>query len=375
MDNRLISLQRVGFALLIVFLLGYVALVGRGVLVPIAFGAFFALMLTPVCNFIERWIPWRMLAIFLTFLVVLIPVLGIFTLLSVQLLDVLENPTAIGDKLQAGVRDVFIWINERFGFSRTQSEQWISENFSSVLQAPFSFLRKGLTSSTLFFVNLALTVIYVFFFLLYRSAFRQFALIQVSRSERSEMKKLLNQIQRVAQRYLYGILLVMLILGALNSTALWLIGVEYALFWGFLAGILAVIPYVGTFIGALLPFLYALATTDNLWQPIAVVVAYNIIQTLESNLITPKIVGSSVKLNPLISVIGLILGGTVWGVAGLVLALPVIAVLKVLMEQVDVLKPLSFLLSTDVYGQEQMFEEKYDESRFRLRSFFSKEKE
>jgi predicted PurR-regulated permease PerM len=372
MNNQLISLQRVGFALLIVFLVGYIVVIGSSVLIPVTFGAFFALMLMPVCNFLERWIPWRIPVIFLTFLLALIPVSGVATLLSIQLVDVVNNLPAIGGKMQSAVGDIFIWLHQNFDFSQADSEQWISENLSSIFQTPLSFLGRGVSLSTTFFANLALTIIYTFFFLLYRSAFKRFALIQSRREKRDEMNALLNRIQHVVQKYLYGILMVMLILGILNSTALWLIGIEYALFWGFLAGILAVIPYIGTFIGALLPFLYALATTGNLWQPALVVLAFNFIQALETNIITPKVAGSSVKLNPLASVLGLIVAGTMWGVAGLVLALPIIAVIKVLMEQIDFLKPFSFLLSSDVYGKGKHFEQQYDDDRFRLLSFFKR---
>ena len=373
MENRFINLQRVGFALLIVFLTGYIIVIGKNVLVSLTFAAFFALLLMPICAFFERWISWRIPAIFLTFLVVLIPLAGILTLLSMQLVDVIQNLSSISEKLQTTINDIFAWINQKIGFSKTEGENWISENSSKMLEGPLSFLGQGLSSSTAFIANLILTLIYTFFFLLYRSAFKQFALIQFSPERRIQVADLLDRIKRVAQKYLSGILTVMLILGVLNSIALWLIGIQYALFWGFIAGVLAIIPYVGTFIGGLLPFLYALATTGTVWQPIAVVISFNLVQTLENNFITPKVAGSSVKINPFAAVLALIVGGAMWGIAGLVLSLPIIAVTKVLMEQVDVLKPFSFLLGSSVYGNEDKFKEQYDEEKYRLSTFFSKQ--
>lgn len=372
MNDRFTSLQRITHVLIILFLIGYLLIIGKNILIPITFAAFFAFMLKPLCGFIERGIPWRVPAIFLTFLIVAIPVLGVLALLSFQLVDVVQNLTSISEKLQASISDLFIWLNQQFGFSKTESEQWISDNAPRLLEGPLSAIGQSMSSSTSFVINFVLTVIYTFFFLLYRSAIKSFIMIQAGNGERQLLQDLLDRIPKVIQKYLYGVLLVMLILGILNSSALWLIGIKYPLFWGFMASILAVIPYVGTFIGALLPFLYSLATTDNLWQPAAVVIAFNIIQTLESNFITPKVAGSSVKINPFAAILSLIIGGAMWGVAGLVLALPIIAVIKVIMEQIDVLKPFSFLLSSELYSRDNAYIEKFDREKYRLINFFKK---
>ena len=113
----------------------------------------------------------------------------------------------------------------------------------------------------------------------------------------------------------------MLILGVLNSFGLWLIGIDYPVFWGFLGAFLAIIPYIGTAIGGLLPFLYALATTSTLWQPMAVIGWFVLVQQIEGNLITPKVLGSSVKVNPFAAIFALFFGGYLWGIPGLILAI------------------------------------------------------
>ncbi len=171
------------------------------------------------------------------------------------------------------------------------------------------------------------------------------------------------------ERYLYGMLSVMLILGTLNSIGLYVIGIKYALFWGFLGGVLAIVPYVGTLLGGLLPFAYALATTDNYWQPLSVVIFYFFIQQFEGNIITPKIVGSSVKINPLAAIFALILGAYLWGVAGAVLAIPLLAIVRIVFSHIDILKPYALLLSSDLHGKAHLFEGKFDDDKYRLLSF------
>jgi len=168
------------------------------------------------------------------------------------------------------------------------------------------------------------------------------------------------------------LLLVILILGVLNSLGLWLIGIRYAAFWGFLAACLAIIPYIGTTLGGFLPFIYALATTGTLWQPAAVVLLYSSVQTLEGNFITPNVVGNSVSINPLAAIIFLFIGGMIWGISGLILALPFVAVLKVVMEHITPLRPVSELLSSDLYSDSDKFLEEYDEEQYRISNYFSR---
>jgi len=246
----------------------------------------------------------------------------------------------------------------------------VSNNLSTVLEAPFSFIATSLSSYTTTIAGLVLISLYTFFALLYRTSLRNFFIYQFGPQTRPEADELLRAIQNVMQEYLTGLSLVILILGILNSSGLWLIGIDYALFWGFLAALLAIIPYVGTTLGGLFPFLYALATTDTLWQPAAVVFLYAIVQQIEGNLITPKVVGSSVKINPFAAILALIIGGMIWGIAGLIIAIPFMAAVRVVFSHIDYLMPVGELLGDQLYSKNDVFEKKYDEDQFRLISFF-----
>ena len=156
----------------------------------------------------------------------------------------------------------------------------------------------------------------------------------------------------------------------MNSLALYLIGIKYAWFWGLLAAFLAIIPYVGTFIGGLLPFVYAIASTGTWWQPAAVAALFLVIQFIEGNFITPKVVGESVKINPFFAIISLIVGGMLWGIAGIVLALPGMAILRIILKQIPIFMPISALLSSELYKDADLFEEKFDSEKYRIASFF-----
>lgn len=371
MTNKL-DIQKLAYTLIIIVLITYIAIVASNIILPLLFSILFALVLHPICHRIERYISNRVIAILITFCLVLIPLTGILLFFSYQFIDVFENISSLNEKMEEGFQTIFKWVNEKISFININSEKWLKENGSKFLETPIAFIGQSISSSSSFVGNSALCLLYSFFLLLYRQSFKNFFLFQVSKSERDNTKELLNRIQNVVQEYLSGVAIVMLILGVINSTGLYFIGISYAFFWGFLAAFLAIIPYAGTFIGGLLPFVFSIATTDGFLQPALVVALFGIVQALEGNIITPKIVGSSVSINPLAAILSLVIGGTIWGVSGMILAIPLIAILRIFMGQLDYFKPFSFLLSDEIYENDEIFEENFNREKFRLRNFFKK---
>jgi putative heme transporter len=151
----------------------------------------------------------------------------------------------------------------------------------------------------------------------------------------------------VIQGYISGLLLVTLIIAALNTIGLLVLGIDHAIFFGILSGVLTIIPYVGIFIGALFPFLMALITKDSIWYAIGVVIVFTVVQFLEGNFITPRITGSKVSINALAAIIALLIGGKILGIAGMILAVPAIGIFKILLSYSQRLKPFVILLGDD----------------------------
>lgn len=365
------TLQRFASFLIIIVIVVYVMIIGQFILVPLIFAALLSIMVQPICGFLERYIKRKVPVIFLAFLVVLIPLVGIIMFFSYQLGDVIQNMPAIADRLQHASELFFVWLESNFGITKAQSWDWLRSNFSKVLDAPFKFFKGGLTSGTAFLINLLMVLIFMFFFLLYRKGIKNFLLIQFKAQNREKGKEILLQIQKVVSHYLYGLLTVIVILAILNSIGLLIIGVDYAVFWASLAAFLSIIPYIGTTIGGLLPFMYSVATADVWWQPLAVVALYFSVQQIEGNLITPYVVGSNVKINPLIAIISLLVGGVIWGVAGIVLAIPIAAIFKLVFDNIDSLKPLGAVMSNDLHKNETKFMEEWDDDRYRISSLFN----
>jgi len=369
MDRRL-SLSRLAHFLLVSVLGVFILIQAKSLLIPLVFALFFSSMLHPLCSWLERWIPNRVVAILLAFVIALLPVALIVTYFSVELSDVFRDLGAIGERLKRGVTDLLKLVSTYLPINPGEQEEWLRKNTTALIDGGLNLLTSSLSSSTFFLASLVLVILYTFFLLLYRSAFKNFVLMQFSPNNRDEAKDILGAIQKLTRQYLYGMLLVILILAVLNSTGLWLIGIDYAAFWGSLAAFLAIIPYIGTTLGGTLPFLYAIATASSWWQPLAVVLLYMGIQNIEGNFITPKVVGNSVDLNPMMAILSLFIGGAIWGISGLILALPIVAALKVFMEHITVLQPVAELLGSGLYRKKDVFLEEYDADRFRLINYF-----
>lgn len=372
MQNDTLNLHRLSSLLIILFLGVYITIIGQSILAPIAFAALFSFLLLPISRRLERIIPYIPAAIVVSMLVALLPLLGVLVLVSVQFATVIDDIPAIGRKLRTGLEEVIAFLEQYINLDTFSLEESLTSNFSQLVEAPIQLVGQSLSSGSNILISILLTVLFTFFIMLYRTSFKNFLLMQFSRSKRDEALTIMEQVERVLKEYLFGLLAVILILGVLNSLGLWLIGIKYAAFWGFLAACLAIIPYIGTTLGGTFPFVYALATTGTLWQPAAVVLLYMSIQTLEGNFITPKVVGSSISINPFAAIIFLFTGGMIWGISGLILALPFVAVLKVVMEHIAPLQPVSELLSSDVYSDAEKFLNEYDHARYRISNYFNR---
>ncbi|HMQ49254.1 MAG TPA: AI-2E family transporter [Saprospiraceae bacterium] len=367
MKNYALSVQKLAHFLIALTLGTYILIVSKSILVPLMFGAFFAAMLIPLSNFFETATQNRVSAILLSFLTILVPVLGITSLFAYQIVRVINDMPNVRDKIDSGIYQLVHWLGGQLGQREEAIQSWLTENLSGGMS---DFLPESLSSLSSVIAGLLLTIIFTFFWMLYRTSLKNYALYQFDDFARRRADLAITQIRRISQKYLYGLLVVILILGGLNSLGLWIIGVDYALFWGFLGAFLAIIPYVGTTLGGLFPFLYSLATADSWWQPVSVVILYTSIQSIEGNFITPKIVGNSVKINPFAAILALLVGGAVWGIAGLILALPVIAIIRIVFMHIEALKPVSELLSENLYKNEAVFEKKYNENRYRILNYF-----
>jgi predicted PurR-regulated permease PerM len=357
--QKTLSLQHLA-NILISIVLGYIILKqGAFLLVPLLFSILFAVMFQPIVRFYQKLVKNKVFSILLTLLTVLSAIGIIIYLISLQLTAIINDLDNIAGQISKGLQQIFNWLNENLNLQESD----IKESIPKLTENAVGFVQKGITSVTSFIFNLFFVLLLTFFIIWYQPNFKYFMLWQTADQKRAKLNKILFEIQGTIRRYLYGLLIVIGILAILNSVGLLIIGIKYAIFWGSLAAFLAIIPYVGTTLGGTLPFLYAVATSGNWWQPVAVVSMYVVIQQLEGNIITPKVVGSSVSINPLMALLGIILGGFVWGVAGIILAIPIVGVIKIILDHNEHTRPIGFILGDQMSSNAEEFWEDMDEAK------------
>lgn len=309
------------------------------VVIPLAISFLFAIVLNPFLRRLENIRMPRVLAIVVVLLTFVVVIGGIFTYCGYQLTSLLNDLPGLQERVLNLVNDMRVQLAERFNISAPQQNRWMTNLADSV--GPFftGFLQT--TGSILTVV--AQIPIYIFLMLLYKDRFRVF-LNTISRRPDDAPSAQINEVKEVVQGYVLGMFIVICILAVLNSIGLLLLGIKYALFFGILSAILTIIPYIGNFIGGFFPFLVALVTKDSAWYAVGVIAVYAFIQFLEGNFITPNVMGSRVSINPLIALLSMIIGGQMLGVAGLIIAIPFVGILKLLFSHSKTLWPLVILM-------------------------------
>ncbi len=347
-----LNLSRISKYIFIISFVIAIAYFAQQILIPLAFSLFLALWLYPICSFFEKKIS-RLFSIILAFILVMLVFVGIAYFFGSQFYALFENIKDFGKNIEVLIDKLVLAVDQSFLNGKINFDKIVEQESQKII-GESNIIEKTIMTSTGLITSGVLCFIYTFLFLLYRSSFKQLILYHFSSDTKKKASNVLYRIQTVAQSYFVGLFIIILILGTLNGLGLLIIGLDYPFLFGFFAAFLAIIPYIGTFIGGLLPFLYALIN-ENIWSALFVIIWYMIVQGIEGNILTPKIVGSRVSLNPLIALIAILTGSLIWGVAGMILFIPFMAILKVIFDHIDVLKPYGYMLGSD-FGNNKISE-------------------
>lgn len=241
------------------------------------------------------------------------------------------------------------WFSQTFNIATPKLNSWIAEQKANGMQGAGGMIGTTLGTVSGVLIVLLLLPVYIFLFLFYKPLLLQFVAKLFSTDQHKVVADVLSQIKSLIQNYLVGLLIEMAIVATLNSTALLIIGIKYAILLGVIGAILNLIPYIGGIIAISLPMIMGLMT-DNPMSAVYVLIAYLIIQIIDNNFLVPKIVASKVKVNALISIIVVLIGGALWGVAGMFLSIPLTAISKVIFDRIQSLEPFGFLIGDTMPG-------------------------
>ena len=329
------------FSLIMAF---FILIVGRPFIVPVLTAFIFALILQPLCHLLENWKVPRGLSAIISIILIFTILFFTFYFISYQVGSISRDLTEIGAKFQAFIDNSNNWLSENLGIAKVEQTEYLKNSLSDFIQSSSSILTNTLSATADFFTSLVLIFISLFFLLYYRSFFVEFLYRLIKQKEHNKLNNIIDRGSSVVRAYVIGLFIVIVILAILNTTGLMLIGIEHAMFFGVLSALLTVVPYFGVIIGSILPILFAFLTKDSLWYPLGVAIMFWAVQFLEGNFITPNIVGNKVQLNPFAVIVALFVGGMVWGAIGMILAIPTTAMMKVIFDAVEPLRPFGFLL-------------------------------
>jgi putative permease len=325
--------------------IGYLVIQGKSLLSPLIFSCLFSILLLPVAAFLEKRFRLRRgMASLLAVLLLLAFVSAIVYIVVVQMSDLANDWPQFKTQLEASISEVQHWIAAKFHINASKQLTFVKSATSKVVDSGTAVLGVTIISLSSFLLFLIFTFIYTLFFLIYRRLIMQF-LISVFLEENSlVVHEIIEQVQRILRKYIIGLLIEMCIVSVFVCIVFWALGIKYAILLGLITGLFNIIPYIGIFSAMLISVLITFATAALTGKLLLVVGTLVITHLVDSNILLPVIVGSKVKINPLITVLGVVLGEMIWGISGMFLSIPVIAVLKIIFDRVDSLKPWGLLL-------------------------------
>jgi predicted PurR-regulated permease PerM len=316
---------------------------GQHIIVPIIYSVIIAIVLSPVVDIFTKKGMNRVLAIGLTIILVIFITFTVIAAISMQARMFGDSFPKLIDKFNAMLDTLVAWASARFNISVPDINSWITETRAELLSGSRSAIGQTLMNTGSVLVVLVLIPVYIFMILYYQPLLIEFIHKLFTADNQNQVADVLTATKRIIRSYLVGLLLEFVIVAALNSAALLILGIQYAILLGIIGAILNVIPLIGGFVAVALPVIIALATkspSSCIW----VVVSYVIIQFIDNHYIIPKVVASKVKINALVSVIVVLSFGALWGIPGMFLSIPLTAIVKVIFDHIQPLKPWGFLL-------------------------------
>lgn len=336
------------YKLLLLFLICFFITETRSILVPLAFGMLLALLLLPVVNFLESKKVPEVLAIGIALLLFAAFVGTIIYFLSTQIASFVDDIPAIKNKLNEHFITFQVWVKNHMHISLSEQNEYINNATEKIKANGTGYLTNTVFSITEAVLLLILLPLYTFLLLYYRDLIKRFLFAVFKRTNTEKVANVIYESKNMVKNYMLGVLMEMGIVAAANSIGLMILGIQYAIFFGILAAVLNVIPYIGMFTATLLTVLVTMSTSthssDLLW---VIIIMYGI-HMIDVNIMMPKIVGSKVRINALISLLGVIIGGTLTGLSGLFLSVPAVALTKIICDQIEDLKPWGMLLGDDI---------------------------
>jgi predicted PurR-regulated permease PerM len=343
-DDRAPFYQRLALTLLSLGILAAAVVLGKEVLLPILFAILLSMLLLPITSYLARKGVPRILSIGLPVLLTLIVFGALIYFLSTQIINFLDDAPELNKKLSEVGASAQKWINQHVHITVRKQNEYIKETVQDIKENSPKLVGFTFGSITGIVTYIILLPIYTFLMLYYRGHIKGFLVGVFKNGSEDRVNEVLEESSTIAQQYLTGLMIETGIVFTLNTIGFLLLGIKYAIFLALLAALLNLVPYVGMLVANVFCMLITLVTAEDTQTVVWVGVVLAAVQIVDNHILMPLIVGNKVRINALVTIIGVLVGGLLCGIPGMFLAIPTLAVLKVIFDKVPALNPWGILL-------------------------------
>lgn len=334
--------------LISIVILGFLAKLGERIIVPMILGLLFSILLTPASRFLEKKLKFSrsLSSIFVSILAMLV-LSGVVYTMALQVGKLSQDWPAFQKQIMDLFENLQNWIYNTFGVKRSEQLVYLNDTAKKSISTGTMLIEKTLSSVSYVAMISAFTFLFTLFFLLYRARLVNFLVMSFSKdNHKTVVYEVVDNIQFMVKKYLVGLFLQMVIVMILSFIAYTIIGVKYNIMLAILTGVLNVLPYIGIFTALLIGILITFATS-GLSSVLFLVISIVIIHAIDGNIIMPRVVGSKVKINSLVVIIGLVIGEMLWGIAGMLLTIPILAIMKIVFDRISSTKAWGYVMGED----------------------------
>ncbi len=326
---------------------GYLAILGKEILLPLSFAFLISLLLLPVANFMENKLKFsRLMAAIVSVLLLLLAVSGIFYALGSQIANLGNEWPLLKMQLSGLFNDTQHWLSNTFHLNLQKQTEYLNKGTQSVISSGGSIIEKTVLSISSIVLILVFIIIYTLFILIYRRHWMRFAIAAFTEKRKDVIHDISEHIKNIIRKYVTGLFFEMAILIGVSCLVFWILGIKYIFLLGLIVGVFNLIPYVGIFTSLVISTAITFATVDGS-HALYVAITIVCIHLIDSNILMPKIVGSQVKINPLMVILGVVAGELLWGIPGMFLSIPYLAISKVIFDRINPLQSLGILLGDE----------------------------
>jgi predicted PurR-regulated permease PerM len=334
--------QKLSLTLLAIGIIMVAIYLGQDIIVPLALAGLLAVLLRPLEQWLMRMGIPKLIAITLALTLAVLVVSAVTVLISMQLAEFSDEWPKLKRNIDHFYRDARRWIRREYSVSYRQQAEYLKNAQSKTLETFQGPETLGAVTGPL--GTLILIPIYTFLLLYYRAMLLHFTVVLFAEEHKQRVLEVLGQIKSIIQSYMVGLLLETTAVAVLNSAGLLVLNVQYAILLGVMAAILNLVPYIGGLVATALAVMVTFISHPEIDVLLGVVGVFIAVQVIDNNFLVPFIVGSKVRINALVSIVGVLVGGALAGLSGMFLSIPAIAMMKVIFDRVDGLEPWGILL-------------------------------